>query len=199
MKSIEEYFKYKVKTRKQLREFIEYEMKIYCDYMYPSKSLLFLGLLRQEPVYKIMLWQRVARIADYYDYVSHTKKDIFSWILYQYYSRLRNIRARRIGLEMTTALIDKGLLVYHYNNVVNSGAIIGQNCHIHGTAVIGNAGPHDLRCPILGHNIMVGAGAIIIGNVSIADNIKIAAGAVVVSSFYESGITIGGVPARKIK
>ena len=45
---------------------------------------------------------------------------------------------------------------------------------------------------------MVGAGAKIIGNVKIADNIKIAAGAVVVNSFMEPGITIAGIPARKI-
>ena len=32
-----------------------------------------------------------------------------------------------------------------------------------------------------------------------ADNIKIGAGAIVVSSFTENGITIGGVPAIKIK
>ena len=36
-------------------------------------------------------------------------------------------------------------------------------------------------------------------NVTIADNIKIAAGAVVVNSFTEPGITIGGIPARRLK
>lgn len=46
---------------------------------------------------------------------------------------------------------------------------------------------------------MLGAGAKIIGNVTIADNIKIAAGAVVVCSFFEPGITIAGVPAKKVK
>ena len=45
----------------------------------------------------------------------------------------------------------------------------------------------------------MGAGAKVIGNVTIADNIKIGAGAVVVTSFIEPGITIGGVPARKLK
>ena len=45
----------------------------------------------------------------------------------------------------------------------------------------------------------MGAGAKVIGNVTIADGIKIGAGAVVVSSFLEKGITIGGVPARKLK
>ena len=56
-----------------------------------------------------------------------------------------------------------------------------------------------MRCPVIGNNVMMGAGAKVIGNVTIADNIKIGAGAVVVTSFIEPGITIGGVPARKLK
>lgn len=52
---------------------------------------------------------------------------------------------------------------------------------------------------MIGDNVMMGAGAKVIGHVRIADNIKIGAGAVVVSSFTEPGITIGGVPARRLK
>ena len=70
---------------------------------------------------------------------------------------------------------------------------------MHGNNCIGNAGPHDLRCPIIGDNVMVGVGAKIIGNVNIADGIKIAAGAVVVHSFDEPNITNAGVPAKKVK
>ena len=39
----------------------------------------------------------------------------------------------------------------------------------------------------------------VIGNVHLANKIKVGAGAVVVSSFLEEGITIAGVPARKIE
>lgn len=56
-----------------------------------------------------------------------------------------------------------------------------------------------MRYPVIGNNVMMGAGAKVIGNVTIADNIKIAAGAVVVNSFKEPGITIGGIPARRLK
>ena len=64
---------------------------------------------------------------------------------------------------------------------------------------MGNAGPHNLACPDLGDNIRIGVGAKIIGGVKIANNVTIAAGAVVVNSFEEEGITIGGIPARRIK
>lgn len=199
MKAIDEYYKYKVKSRQQLREFLDCEQTIYLRYMYPSKFLLLLGMLRREPTWRIMKWQRLSRIADYYDYICHTTSNKLAWLLYNYYSRCRNILAGRIGIEMSTALVGKGLVIYHYNNVVNGSTVIGDNCHIHGTVVVGNAGSNDLRTPVIGNNVMVGAGAKIIGNVTIADDIKIAAGAVVVTSFLEPGITIGGVPARKLK
>ena len=44
----------------------------------------------------------------------------------------------------------------------------------------------------------IGVGVVIIGDVEIADNIVIGANAVVNKSFLEPGITIAGVPARKI-
>ena len=50
-----------------------------------------------------------------------------------------------------------------------------------------------------GDNVDIGVGAKIIGGVTIADNIKIGANAVVTKSFYEEGITLVGVPARKLE
>lgn len=44
----------------------------------------------------------------------------------------------------------------------------------------------------------IGPGAKIFGDIFIADNIAIGANAVVNKSFYESNITIAGVPAKKI-
>ena len=70
--------------------------------------------------------------------------------------------------------------------------------HLHGKNVIGNNGK-TAECPIIGNNVMMGAGAKVFRSVVIADDIKIGAGAIVVSSFTEEGITIGGIPAIKIK
>lgn len=49
------------------------------------------------------------------------------------------------------------------------------------------------------NNVMMGAGAKVIGNVVIADDIKIAAGAIVVTSFVTPGITLAGIPAKRVK
>lgn len=199
MKDKSIYSKYKIKSYQDLAKILQYEDKIYKQYMYPNKKDYVLGSFKSENVTKIMKWQRVARITDYHDYQYHTTGSKWHLLMYLWYIRKRNRLGNKLGLEVSTELIDKGLTIYHFNNVVNPNAIIGENLHLHGCNVIGNAGASDLRCPIIGNNVMMGAGAKVLGNVTIADDIKIGAGAVVVSSFTEPGITIGGVPARKLK
>lgn len=199
MKDKSVYSKYKIHSSKDLSEILIYEENMYRQYMYPSNKDYILGRAKEENVTKIMRWQRIARITDYHDYKYHMTGSQWHLIMYLWYIRMRNRFGNKIGLEMSTEHIGKGLKIYHFNNVINSGAIIGENLHLHGCNVIGNAGAGDLRCPVIGNNVMMGAGAKVIGNVTIADNIKIGAGAVVVSSFTEPGITIGGVPARKLK
>jgi serine O-acetyltransferase len=76
--------------------------------------------------------------------------------------------------------------------------VIGKNLHLHGSNCIGNDGKTN-ACPVIGDNVSLGVGAKVLGNVTIANHIKIGAGAVVLHSFLEEGITVGGVPARKLK
>lgn len=199
MKDKNTFSSYKIQNKQKLNEILQYEDTLYRQYMYPSKKYYLLGKFREENVMKIKQWQRISRIADYHDYLYHTTGSKWHLLMYLWYTKKRNNIGNKIGLEISTVRIGKGLKIYHFNNVVNPNAIIGENLHLHGCNVIGNAGPGDLSCPVIGNNVMLGAGAKVIGNVTIADNIKIGAGAVVVSSFTEPGITIGGVPARKLK
>ena len=184
MKTKEKFSKYTIQSRSDI---------------YPSVKKYLSGAFKSESIIKIMHWQQISRITDYHDYMFHVTGSKWHLIKYLWYIRKRNRLGNKIGFEISTELIGKGLIIYHYNNVINPGAVIGENLHLHGCNVIGNAGNGDLRCPIIGNNVMMGAGAKVIGNVTIADGIKIGAGAVVVSSFLEKGITIGGVPARKLK
>ena len=91
-----------------------------------------------------------------------------------------------------------GLSIAHFGSIiVNGTAKIGKNCRIQDSVTIGATnGASD--APVLGDNIFIGSGARIIGKVNIASDIAIGSNAVVVNNFNESGITIGGVPAKKI-
>lgn len=91
-----------------------------------------------------------------------------------------------------------GLSIAHYGSiVVNNSCKIGKNCRIHEGVTIG-ATNGDPQAAIIGDNIFIGTGAKIIGNIEIGNNIAIGANSVVTKSFIEDGITIGGVPAKKI-
>lgn len=188
-------------NKSKLKKILNTEKELYKKQVLYSNNIFFARLKNEAP-YRIWKWLRLSRYTDYYHkQITKTKglKCFISQILYIYYIRRKQKLGERLGLEIGTEHIGKGLIIYHYNNVINGNVVIGENCHIHGTVVIGNKGNGDISCPTIGNNVMIGAGSKIIGDVFIADNIKIAAGAVVVTSFNEQGITIGGIPAHKLK
>ena len=91
-----------------------------------------------------------------------------------------------------------GLSIAHFGSiVVNGNAKVGENCRIQDSLTIG-ATNGESDAPVIGNNVFIGSGARIIGKVNIASDIAIGANAVVVKDFNKSGITIGGVPAKKI-
>ena len=54
------------------------------------------------------------------------------------------------------------------------------------------------RHPTLGNNVMVGAGAKVLGPVNIGDNVKVASGAVVLEDLPEDSTAVG-IPARVVR
>lgn len=114
---------------------------------------------------------------------------------------LRSIRRHsdRLGYDIPTGVLGEDVIIYHKASIViNPDARVGDGCKFHGDCTIGVARTGERGCPVLGRNVDIGAGARILGDIYIADNITIEANAVVTKSFNEPGITIAGVPAKKI-
>lgn len=190
-----------ITTKDELDKVLRRERNIYSSYMFPTKYRRIMARFKCEPAFLIMKWQQESRTADYYRYRKEHSPSLLEKIKYLYHIRRCNILSAKLNLEIGTINIAPGLLVYHYAGgcVVNGNSILGCNCHLHGNNCIGNAGPHDLQCPVIGDNVMLGVGAKVLGNVHIANNVKIAAGAVVVKDVSEEGCTVAGVPARIVK
>ncbi|MBQ4137679.1 MAG: serine O-acetyltransferase [Clostridia bacterium] len=105
------------------------------------------------------------------------------------------------GIEIHPgATIGKGLFIDHGSGVViGETAVIGDNCTIYQGVTLGGTGKHTgKRHPTLGNNVMVGAGAKVLGPFTVGDNSKIAAGAVVLDAIPENSTAVG-IPARVIK
>ena len=98
------------------------------------------------------------------------------------------------------ATIGKGLLIDHGCGVViGETTVIGDDCTIYQGVTLGGTGKETgKRHPTLGNNVMVGAGAKILGPFTVGDNCKIAANAVLLRE-VEPDSTCVGVPARVIK
>lgn len=105
------------------------------------------------------------------------------------------------GIEIHPgATIGRGLFIDHGTGVViGETAEIGDNCTIYQGATLGGTGKDiGKRHPTLGNNVMVGAGAKVLGPFTVGDNSKIAANAVVLSE-VEPNSTCVGVPARVVR
>ena len=82
--------------------------------------------------------------------------------------------------------------------VIHKKSVIGKNCHISQNVTLGGGGGPSGGLPVLGDNVSVGAGAVILGNVHIGDNASIGANAVVLSDIPANAVAVGA-PAKVVK
>lgn len=96
--------------------------------------------------------------------------------------------------------IGYGFTIYHpYGVIINSDAVIGCNFTCRDQIVVGNKGiKTNDGSPIIGNNVTLGAGAKVIGPITIGDNCSIGANSVVTHSFPPDQILVG-VPAKALE
>ena len=105
------------------------------------------------------------------------------------------------GIEIHPgAQIGKGLFIDHGSGVIiGETTIIGDNCTLYQGVTLGGTGKEQgKRHPTLGNNVMVSAGAKVLGSFKVGDNSKIGAGAVVIKEVPDNA-TVVGVPGRVVK
>jgi len=174
----------RIKTRAQLKDWIDYEMSLYGGAKLSDVLMLTEGaILRRH--------QQLLRKGEYHDNVGHKLRSVY------YRLRVKLIQNRHC-LHIARNCCGRGLHIMHLGPILMNGHItVGENCSIHiNTSIV--AGGRDNGVPTLGDDIIIGVGAVILGGIELADGIAIGANSVVNKSFYEPDITIAGMPARKI-
>jgi serine O-acetyltransferase len=87
--------------------------------------------------------------------------------------------------------IDHGMGV-----VIGETSIVGDDVTIYQGVTLGGTGKeHGKRHPTIGNGVAIGAGAKVLGNISVGDNSRVGAGSVVLRSVPENS-TVVGVPAH---
>jgi len=109
--------------------------------------------------------------------------------------------ARKTGIEIHPgATIGKGLFIDHGSGVIiGETTIIGDNVTLYqGVTLGGNGKETGKRHPTIGDNVMISAGAKIIGSFTVGENSKIGAGSVVINE-VPPNCTVVGIPGRIVR
>ena len=97
------------------------------------------------------------------------------------------------------AKFGQGIFLDHATGiVVGETAVVGDNVSILHNVTLGGTGKTGGdRHPKIGNNVLIGAGAKILGNIRIDDNARVAAGSLVLKPVH-SGCTVAGIPAKVV-
>ena len=108
---------------------------------------------------------------------------------------------RKNGIDIPPgAQIGENFFIDHGNGVIiGETAIVGNNVTLYQGVTLGGTGKeHGKRHPTIGDNVMISAGAKILGSFTIGENSKIGAGSVVLEE-VPPNCTVVGVPGRIVK
>lgn len=117
-----------------------------------------------------------------------------------------NIFGRKF-IEMTCGImlpegaeIGRRLTIEHFGGIIIHGAAtIGDDCVLRQGVTLGNKNPdrpHDAPC--LGNRVNVGAGAKILGAVTLGDDVLVGANSVIVTD-VPAGAVVAGIPGRIVR
>lgn len=140
------------------------------------------------PSFKVMLHYRIA-------HKLYLKEHYFlaRWISQR--------AVRKTGIEIHPgAQIGENFFIDHGNGVIiGETAVVGNNVTLYQGVTLGGTGKeHGKRHPTIGDNVMISAGAKIIGSFTVGQNSKIGAGSVVIEE-VPPNCTVVGVPGRIVK
>lgn len=167
-------------------------------YIYADLYRQYGKMLSKKTILKILLgldstgskYIVLMRIANYFE-----NKNRFIWKFI-----LLNLDRYKIkyGIHIdATSKIGYGVTIPHgVGIVIGPGVCIGKNCTIlQGVTIGSNLFKDRYKLATIGDNVLIGAGAKIIGPVNIGDNVTIGANSVVTKDI-PSGVVVGGNPAR---
>ena len=140
------------------------------------------------PSFKVMLHYRLA----------HKLYEKKMYFLERYVSHRA---VRRTGIEIHPgAVIGEGLFIDHGTGVIiGETTIIGNNVTLYQGVTLGGTGKeHGKRHPTIQDNVMISAGAKVLGSFTVGENSKIGAGSVVLAE-VPPNCTVVGVPGRIVK
>ena len=177
----------KIKSRAQLREYLAADCA-----RYPMSARRVLPYLLQ--ISEGAILRRHILLLRKCEYYTNTGHRLLALL---YHARLMKFQNRHC-LHVPLNVCGKGLWISHvFPLCMNGNVTIGEYCRIMPNVSVIGDDEFDYA-PVVGDHVTLGIGCTLIGGIRLADGITVGAGAVVTKDFLEPGITIAGVPAKKI-
>lgn len=162
------------------RKNLYYERDRWYEVIYPNKKKnfsLFIDILNI-PEYRTIIYYRLGGWSK-----------LIKWIVKGQYA---------LFFSQPSNTIKPGLVIHHGHSTRISAKFIGQNCQIWHNVTIGTNKSHFNNRPIIGDNVKVCTGAIVMGNITIGNNVLIGAGTILQKNVPDNCVVVGN-PARIIK
>lgn len=177
----------RIKTRAQLKEYLDVELAPY--EMHGRQYIAYLLQLSEKAVLRRHII--LLRKTEYHLNAGHKLRGL--WYLMRH-SRFECKYAVKIGLNSCA----KGLRIMHLSPCgITYLADVGENCRLHIDSYL-VAGDGTAAAPVVGDNAVIGTGSRLIGGVHLGNDVTVGANSVVTKSFEEDHITIAGAPAKVI-
>ncbi|MCD8003153.1 MAG: poly-gamma-glutamate biosynthesis protein [Clostridia bacterium] len=174
-----------IKNKQDLKDWLKYEKGLY--------ELSNFDIITRSGMY----WNwRYVKLLRYCEYHRNCGTPLH-YFLFAINRIKKNRLGMKIGVDIGENHVGRGLLIYHNGSIVVNGIDlkIGENLKLHGANCIGNNGK-NFDSPIIGDNVELGVGAIIIGGVTIGNNVVIAANATVINDCKQDNVVLAGTPAK---
>lgn len=144
-------------------------------------------------------WHWKFLIALRHEEYHHSQPGLSHRLIKRFWAMVHAHYGLQLGWDIPINTCGPGLKINHYGLlVINPRAKIGAFCDIHQGVNIGQGGASLDDVPTIGDNVWIGPGAKLFGKIKIANRCAIGANAVVNRSFLEEGISIAGIPAKKV-
>ena len=176
----------RINSKNDLKNWIEYERKKYGGHQVVIREVFPISesdVLRKHQV--------LLRKTEYHTNCGHKVRTLICKL------RLNRIQ-NKYALHIPINTCGRGLKIMHIGPVLMNGRVtVGKDCSFHiNTALVAGGTSDDV--PYLEDGVVVGIGAVVLGNVHVARNVAIGANAVVNKNVADENIAVAGVPAHKV-